>query len=199
MILKKKKRRSQLIQLSMLNQLISSLFILIMIQIKFIEMLNNNKTNCIYQLKLSNKTELKECFSDECSIYFDPIQIFINLEQCQEKLNSLTLSFSNYKNFLFFQNNLQPNKLSNYLTRKIHQNDQRQIKIFLNYLEFDENPLNHQELLRLGSNLDFYQLFIRQINKTSFYSQSIFHHENYSNWNIFQVKLLSFFFFFFFF
>lgn len=125
------------------------------------------------------------CISDECNKFVDPYLIMVKPNDCKTKI--LYLSFSSYKNYSLFLNRIKW-KLSYLFPSKIN-NHIRLLRIYLNHIDYDDQPIHQNELNRLGINIDSYQLYIKNIqDKNKFYG--LIHYDpNDPQWDIIKVQL----------
>ncbi|CAF1511590.1 unnamed protein product [Rotaria sp. Silwood1] len=65
----------------------------------------------------------------------------------------------------------------------------RVLIIFINYIDNDDKPVHHNELIRLGNHIDLYELFIKNLPNNYYLYQSIHYDRNYSQWHIIKVEL----------
>jgi len=141
---------------------------------------NNNK--CLYQIETRDNRTI-ECSGDECSKYIDIQSLIAQSATCQTL--SLSLAFSTYEHFRLFRN--QTKSRLNSLFASSTSNGNRYLKLYLNQLDFDDKPFQLSELIELGTNIDFYLLFIRKIDKE--YEQLICDQSNDQQWNIIQIQI----------
>jgi len=125
------------------------------------------------------------CTSNECDKFVDPYSIMVKPNNCKTKIFSL--SFSSYKNFNLFLNRIKW-KLGDLFPSKLN-NDIRQLRIFIKHLDFDDQPIHHNELIRLGINIDLYQLYLQNITKNNYLYPLIHYDSNNPQWDIIQIQL----------
>jgi hypothetical protein len=125
------------------------------------------------------------CLSDECDKFIDPYLIMVKPNNCKTKI--LYLSFSSYKTFSLFLNRIQW-KLGYLFPSKLN-NDFRLLRIYLNEIDDDDQPIDHNQLNRLGINIDVYQLYILNIPEKKYFYGLIHYDPNYPQWNIIKVQL----------
>lgn len=142
----------------------------------------NNNNECVYQIKTHDNRTI-ECLGDQCSKYIDIQSLMVQFETCQTL--SLSLAFSTYEHFRLFRNQMK-NRLSSLFPSSTSKGN-RYLKLYLNQLDFNDKPFQLLELIELGTNIDFYLLFIRNIAKE--YQQLISDQSNDQQWNIIQIQI----------
>ena len=145
-------------------------------------------TECEYRLSPWNQTSprVSVCRSEQCGRVTDPESIIVHPLDCKSR--SLSLTFSSWTRFDDFLNRLQW-PLSSLFSSRWNGNVQRRLTIFLHRLDRDDQPLSHDQLLRLGEHIDLYTLLVYSMANPSYFLQSIHHDLHYPRWNIFHVKL----------
>ncbi|CAF1039756.1 unnamed protein product [Rotaria magnacalcarata] len=126
------------------------------------------------------------CLSDQCNKYMDPYEIMVKPNNCKTEL--LYLSFSSYKNFSLFVNRI-PWKLGDLFPSKLN-NQIRLLRIFIDYMDNDDQPTDHNELIRLGIHIDLYELFIKNITNNNKLHGLIHYDQNYPQWFIVKVEFI---------
>ncbi|CAF2810948.1 unnamed protein product [Rotaria sp. Silwood2] len=139
---------------------------------------------CYYMVNKSDYT-IDICLSDQCYKYIDPYSIMVKPNNC--KTNLLCLSFSSYKNYHLFINRTIWKLGDLFPSRSINQN--RILRIFIHFIDYDDQPVHHNELIRLGNNIDLYELFIKNFTNNSYLHQLIHYDQNYPQWYIIKVQL----------
>ncbi|CAF3662414.1 unnamed protein product [Rotaria sp. Silwood1] len=159
--------------------IISLLFILI--QLNKVKTMDNF---CNYIVNKSDNS-IDICISYQCNKYVDPYSIMVTPNNC--KTNILYLSFSSYKNYHLFLDRIQW-KLGDLFSSKSSIGN-RVLRIFINYIDNDDKPVHHNELIRLGNHIDLYELFIKNLPNNYHLYQSIHYDRNYPQWHIIKVEL----------
>ena len=158
-----------------------SLFLLILIEVLSI---NCASEMCDYIVrKPDNSTE--RCTMNECSKYVDLLSIMVEPKTC--KTSFLALSFSSYENFVLFRNRLQWRIANLFSSERMNEN--RRLILFLDKLNSNDRPFDHDQLIELGNNLDDYILYIKTIENPNSYDGLIHYDPSNPQWNIIQVKL----------
>jgi hypothetical protein len=146
--------------------------------------INCKDYQCNYTItKSDNSTE--KCFNNQCYQYLDIISIMVEPKTC--KTSFLSLSFSSYKNYILFRDRLEWKLGDLFSSRWI--NEDRQLILFIDYLDYDDKPFDHNELIRLGINIDFYIIYIRHIENKMYLYGSIQYDPNYPEWHFIKLKL----------
>jgi hypothetical protein len=104
---------------------------------------------------------------------------------CKTKL--LYLLFSSYKSFDLFLNRIEW-KLGDLFPRRLN-NKIRLLRIYFNSIDDDDQPLDQNQLIRLGNNIDFYQLYIRNFKNQNHLDKLIHYDPNDPIWFIIKVQL----------
>ena len=139
---------------------------------------------CTYVVtKSDNSTE--KCAMNECSKYIDLFSVMVEPKTCKTSL--LVLSFSSYENFVLFRDQLQWNIGNLFPSERIDQN--RQLILFLDKLNSNDRPFDHDQLVQLGNNIDYYILYVKNIENPNSYDGLIHYDPSNPLWNILQVKL----------
>ncbi|CAF1480104.1 unnamed protein product, partial [Rotaria sordida] len=140
---------------------------------------------CYYMINKSDNS-IDSCISDQCYKYIDPYSIMVTPNNC--KTNLLYLSFSSYKNYSLFINRIKWKLSDLFPSRSI--NGIRLLRIFINYIDYDDQPVNHNELIRLGNHIDLYELFIKNLPNNYYLDQLIHYDQNYPQWYIIKVQFI---------
>jgi hypothetical protein len=123
--------------------------------------------------------------SDECYKFVDFISIMVKPKTC--KTSFLSLSFSSYKSFVLFRDRLEWKIGDLFLSRS--KNEVRQLILFINRLDYNDRPFDHDQLILLGVNIDFYIIHIREILNKIYLYQSIHYDPDNPQWNILKLRL----------
>jgi hypothetical protein len=139
---------------------------------------------CNYIVNKSDNT-MDICISNECNKFIDPYSIMVKPNNCKTKI--LYLAFSSYKNYDLFLNRIKwklgdlfPFKLNNYI---------RLLRIYIKQIDFDDQPIDHNQLIRLGINIDLYQLYLQNITINNYLYKSIHYDSNDPEWDIIKIQL----------
>lgn len=149
-----------------------------------ISIINCDDYLCNYLLNKSDNTE-DRCISNKCDQIIDPSFIMVEPNNCKTK--NLYLKFSSYKSYHLFLNNIQW-KLSNLFLSKSN-NEIRKLRIYLTKIDFDDKPIDHYELNRLGNNIDLYELYLQNITNQFDFYQLIHYYPDDPQWDIIQIQL----------
>ncbi len=154
---------------------------LFLIKYCYVDCIHNQ---CNYTVKKSDNSS-ERCIADQCYKFVDLISIMFEAKNC--KTSILLLSFSSYKNFILFRDQLEWRIGDLFLSRMI--NEDRQLILFVDQLDYNDKPFDHNELIRLGIHIDLYILYIKNIkNKNNLYG--LIHYDiNNPEWNIIKIKL----------
>ncbi len=131
---------------------------------------------CNYLVNKSDNT-LDVCMNNKCHEFVDPHWIMVRPNNCKTK----------YKKFHLFLNRIQW-KLGDLFPSKIN-NQIRQLRIYLKHIDFDDRPIDQNELNRLGFNIDLYQLYLQNITPNNHLYQLIHYDLNEPQWDIIQIQL----------
>jgi hypothetical protein len=136
---------------------------------------------------LVNKSDniLDVCMSNKCNEFVDPNWIMVRPNNCKTKYFSLT--FSTYKKFHLFLNQIQW-KLGDLFPSKVN-NQIRQLRIYIKQIDFDDQPIDQNQLIRLGFNIDLYQLYLQNITSNNYLYQLIHYDPNEPEWDIIRIQL----------
>ena len=148
--------------------------------------LNRNHSTsylCSYVVNTTNST-IDKCRSDQCNRFLDPYSIMVKPKSCKTKL--LYLSFSSYKKFSLFLHRIKW-KLGSLFSSSLKNG--RQLRIYIDQIDNDDRPVSHNELIRLGVNIDLYELYIKKIPKPNHLDRLIRYDTNNPEWCIIKVKL----------
>jgi hypothetical protein len=150
----------------------------------FLSYINCTHNQCNYTIKKSdNSTDT--CVADQCDQFVDLLSIMVQPKTC--KTSILRLRFSSYKNFILFRDELQWKIGDLFLSRSI--NKDRELILFVDELDYDDRPFDHDQLIYLGINIDLYILYIRNIQNKNYLYGSIHYDPDYPQWNIIKIKL----------
>jgi len=147
----------------------------------FINCLTNS---CDYIISKSDNSS-SICISDQCYKFVDFISIMVKPKTY--KTSFLSLSFSSYKTFVLFRDRLEWKWGDLFLSRS--KNKVRQLILFLNRLDYNDRPFDHDQLILLGVNIDFYIIYIREILNKSYLYESIHYDPDNPQWNILKLQL----------
>jgi len=156
---------------------------ILLILIKFNSM-NCSDDLCNYKI-IESDLSFNLCISDQCHKYLDPYLIMVQPNNC--KTNLLYLLFSSYKSFDLFLNRIEW-KLGDLFPRRLN-NKNRLLRIYLNSIDDDDQPLDQNQLIRLGNNIDSYQLYIRNFKNKTHLHKLIHYDPNDPIWFIIKVIL----------
>ncbi|CAF4965790.1 unnamed protein product [Rotaria sp. Silwood1] len=140
---------------------------------------------CNYIVNKSNNS-IDLCVSYQCDKYVDPYSIMVTPNNC--KTNILYLSFSSYKNYRLFLDRTTWKLGDLFSSKSILRN--RLLRIFIDYIDNDDQPVQHNELIRLGNHIDLYELFIKNLPNNHYLYQSIHYDRNYPQWYIIKVQFI---------
>jgi hypothetical protein len=161
--------------------MIISFSLLFLIKYSYVDCMNNK---CNYIVKKSDNSSLT-CIANQCYQFIDLLSIMVEPKTCKTSL--LFLSFSSYKKFILFRDQLQW-KIGDLFSSQLI-NENRQFILFLDQLDYDDRPFDYDELIHLGINIDFYTLYIRNIQNKNYLYGSIHYDPNNPEWYIIKIKL----------
>jgi len=139
---------------------------------------------CHYVVNKSDNT-FDVCMNNKCNEFVDPNWIMVRPIDCKTKYFSLT--FSTYKKFHLFLNQIQW-KLGDLFPSKVN-NQIRQLRIYVKQIDFDDQPIDQNQLIRLGFNIDLYQLYLQNITPNNHLYQLIHYDPNEPEWDIIRIQL----------
>jgi hypothetical protein len=140
---------------------------------------------CLIELFNVENDLIDQCRSDQCQRSIDPRRLQVQPIDC--KTDRLSLAFSSYDDFRRFRTNLGW-KLTNIFPRR-SSSEERRLRIFVERVNFKDQPLNLQELIELGDQIDLYQFFFLHLENEDYFPQSRFPDLDFPQWTSFQVKL----------
>lgn len=146
--------------------------------------INCRDNQCNYIVRKSDNSS-DRCIINQCYKFVDLISIMVLPKAC--KTSIVLLSFTTYKNFLLFRNQLQWKIGDLFFSQSI--NKDRQFILFLDQLDYNDRPFDHDELIQLGINIDLYILYIKNIQDKNYLYGSIHYDPNNPQWNIIKIKL----------
>ena len=151
----------------------------------FFSVVSLSSEECLIELFNAENHLLDRCRDDQCRHSIDPHRLQVQPIDC--KTDRLSLAFSSYEDFRRFRTNLRW-QLSGIFPRR-SSSEERRLSIFVKRVKFTDHPLNHQELIELGDQIDLYQLFFLHAENEDYFPQSRFIDPVVSPWTSFQVKL----------
>ncbi len=157
------------------------IILLYLIQYSFVNSTNDQCNYIVTKSDNSNST----CFAHQCYQFIDLLSIIVQPKTC--KTSRLFLSFSSYKNFILFRDQLKWKIGDLFSSESIDK--YRILTLFIDQLEFDDRPFDYDELIHLGINIDYYILFIRNIQNKNYLHGLIHYDTNFPQWNIIKIKL----------
>lgn len=140
--------------------------------------------SCNYKINKIDST-FDICVNNKCNNYIDPYSIMVIPNNCKTDL--LYLSFSTYKTYSLFLNKTQWKLTDLYQSKQ--NNKIRLLRIFIYSIDNDDKPIDHNQLIRLGFNIDLYELFIKNITNQYYLNRFIHYDLNYPQWFIIKIKL----------
>jgi hypothetical protein len=166
--------------MKMIQWWIITLF-LFLIKYSYINCISNQ---CNYIVKKCDNS-WDRCVGDQSYKFIDLLSIMVEPKDC--KTSILLLSFSSYKKFLLFRDQLQWKLGDLFLSKSFNSN--RQLILFLDQLDYNDQPFDYNELIHLGINIDLYILYIKNIKNKNYLYGLIHHDINNPQWNIIKIKL----------
>lgn len=145
---------------------------------------NNCVEMCDYLIVKSDNSS-ERCSMNECGKFGDILSIMVEPKTC--KTSSVILSFSSYENFVFFRDQL--NWQIGHLFPSKRTNENRQLILYLDQLKSNDRPIDHHQLVQLGSNIDYFILHIKFIENPALYYGLIHSDPNNPQWNTIQIRL----------
>lgn len=139
---------------------------------------------CNYTVEKSDHN-LDACLSNQCNKFLDPYSIMVKQNDCKTK--SLYLAFSSFKKFDSFINRMTW-KLGDLFPSR-SQNELRTLRIYINRIDDEDQPVHHNELIRLGAHIDLYELYISYIPENDYLHELSHYDPNDPQWYIIKVKL----------
>ncbi|CAF1414510.1 unnamed protein product [Adineta ricciae] len=123
---------------------------------------------CIYLIIKSDNTT-DRCLNSNCSQFLDIKSLIVQPKIC--KTDQLSFAFSSYKTFVTFRHGLGW-RLGDLFHSEFNSHVNRQLILYLNEINEDDQPFDYKELIHLGIYLDFYIIFVK----------------NYSEWIMSKLK-----------
>lgn len=139
---------------------------------------------CEYDLLHSNGS-VHRCVSDQCDQSVDPSSLKIVDRLCRTSF--LALSFSTYGHVRLFLTELSY-PLSELFLRQ--SSVLRIFRLFVHRLNDADQPLAYEEVIRWGTQIDLYQLFILHLPRSFSHPHSVDLHPAYPQWSLIQMKML---------
>jgi len=147
-------------------------------------LVNCDDYQCNYIVNKSDNT-FDICISNQCNQFLNPYSIMVEPKNCKTKI--LYLAFSSYKNFSLFLNRIKW-KLGDLFPSKLT-NEIRQLRIYISHIDSDDQPIHHNELIRLGINIDLYELYLQNITKNNYLYELIHYDSINPQWDIIKIQL----------
>jgi hypothetical protein len=145
---------------------------------------NSTIYQCNYTVIKSDQSS-DTCIASQCYQFVDLYSLMVYPNTCKTSL--LLLSFSSYRNFSLFLSRLEW-KLGDLFPSQLI-NEVRQLIIFVDKVDSNDQPFDHNELIRLGVNIDLYTLYIREMKNVNYLRGSIHYDPENVEWNIIKIKL----------
>ena len=139
---------------------------------------------CEYDLLHSNGS-VHRCLSDQCDQFVDPSSLKIVDRLCRTSF--LSLSFSTYGHVRLFLVELSY-PLSMLFLRQ--SSVLRVFRLFVHRLNDADQPLAYEEVIRLGTQIDLYQLCILHLPRSFSHRHSVDLLPEYPQWFLVQMKML---------
>jgi hypothetical protein len=139
---------------------------------------------CEYDLLHLNGS-VHRCLSDQCDQSVNPSSLKIVDRLCRTSF--LSLSFSTYEQFLVFLDQLSYPLSELFLGQS---SIVRVFRLFVHQLNDADHPFAYEEVMRLGIQIDLYQLFVLHLPRLFSHRHSIDRHPEYPQCSLVQMKML---------